>query len=205
MMHKAMNPLLLLPVLLLFLISCSTRGEETSDSGYSVIVTIDPFPSINLQAAAVDICFPSGYSPWKKYKVLYLHDPDTDPSSISLYDSEWLSKQTRRVLKDSLGVKECILVWIRTFYPEQGEDEFAGKFTRLVGEEVRPYVENEYNTQSGKQAAFFAALDPRLAQNVASEYPASFAATATSGIVEWELPSSGEKKHLFYFIPLTGH
>lgn len=205
MKTKTMNSLLLLPVLLLFLISCSAQEEEASDSGYALIVTVDPFPSGILQTAAVDICFPSDYSPWKKYKVLYLHDPETDPSGISLYDAEWLSKQTRKVLSDSLGVHECVLVWVRTFYPEQGDDAFAGNLTRMVGDEVLPYIENEYNILPGKEGAFFASLDPKLAASVASSYPDSFAATATTDIVEQDDNTSRVKKHLFYFIPLTGH
>ncbi len=199
-----MNSLLLIAGVLLLLTSCSS-GEKKAESEYPIIVTVDPFPSQQLRTAAVDICFPSNYSSWKKYNVLYLHDPETDPSAIVPFDTEWLSRQTLHVLYDSIGVKDCVLVWIRTFYPEQGEAEFPQKLTQMLADEVKPYVEKEFNIRRGKDAAYFAALDSELADLVNNNYSSQFAVTATQIFKDDHSHDADGKRMKFYFISDFGH
>ncbi|MEG1616012.1 MAG: hypothetical protein RR202_04510 [Bacteroidales bacterium] len=182
--------------ILLFLTGTACTEKEAGLEEHPIIVTKNPFHSTYLENTALDICFPADYSEWKKYGVLYVHDPEKDANDLSLFDSEWICAHTLGVMNDSLEAKECVVVWIRTFYPDQGSDDFKQRFIALLTQEVKPFIEAEYNILPGRSSNFFASVDPALADSAFASGGAPFGGAASCNFAD----SSNSKRVIFRFL-----
>lgn len=191
-----LNLLLWAGIFLLSLPACDESEPKTGEQP-AMLVTFSPFDSHILESPDVDICFPYNYSPWKKYGVLYVHEPEKDPSDMSLYDSGWLCRESLKLIADTLGMKECVVVWLRTYYPEQGEDNFNERLARFLVEEVKPFVEDSYNIEIGEEATYFSAMDPVMATSVFNDYPDLFGGTTCC---EFPQTPAGNRKVMLRFL-----
>lgn len=77
------------------------------------IIRHDSFPSQFVTARNVDVWLPDGYSPKKKYAVLYMHDGQMlYDSAINWNKQEWGIDETMSRLMNEKKIRECIVVGV---------------------------------------------------------------------------------------------
>lgn len=96
------------------LISCSiSAGYSVAQTASGSISHFENFPSSFVDARNVDVWIPDGYSPDKKYNVLYMHDGQMLFDSTKTWNhQEWGVDETLGRLISLKKIKDCIVVGI---------------------------------------------------------------------------------------------
>jgi len=116
----------LLP-LLMILIAGNSLAQLPVVSGGS-IERFQNFPSKFVAARNVDVWLPDGYSPAKKYAVLYMHDGGSLFDSTIVWNrQEWGVDETLTRLLAKHKIKDCIVVGIANTGAARHQDYFPQK------------------------------------------------------------------------------
>lgn len=109
-------------LLSLFIISNSIAAQESPKSACGSIDRISNFPSKYVIPRNVDVWLPNGYSPAKKYAVLYMHDGQMLFDSTTTWNHRsWNVDKTMCRLISNAQIRNCIVIgiWNTTLrYPE---------------------------------------------------------------------------------------
>ncbi|HEX4957832.1 MAG TPA: alpha/beta hydrolase-fold protein [Lacibacter sp.] len=119
-----------------FFISVSLMAQQPVPSS-GKIIRHDSFSSQFVTARHVDVWLPQGYSPKKKYAVLYMHDGQMlYDSSINWNKQEWgVDETTTRLMKEK-KIKDVIVVGVWNGGKYRHTDYFPQKpFERLSQQE----------------------------------------------------------------------
>lgn len=117
---------ILFPVFSLFL-SCVAYSQEVQVSSGSV-KRFSLFPSSYVDARNVEVWLPDGYTPAKKYAVLYMHDGQMLFDSTSNWNKqEWGVDETMSQLLQQKKIKECIVVAVWNTGSKRHADYFPQK------------------------------------------------------------------------------
>lgn len=168
------------PVILAFLliaVNPASRAQELPSPAHGKIVRHEGFVSSYTEAQTIDVWLPAGYSPEKKYAVIYMHDGQ------NLFDvrihgvkgrGEWCMDENIQPLIDAGRIPDCIIVGIWStrqrrcsYFPEEAfrslpdtaqqhiEKEFgcsvaSDLYLKCLVEEVKPFIDRTYSTHSDR-------------------------------------------------------
>lgn len=132
------------------------------------------FPSRHVAPRNVDVWLPDGYSPDKRYSVVYMHDGQMlFDKSIAWNGSDWRVDEVVSALLDQQSITECIVVGIwntgayrhREYFPQKAfealaesdrerirQNSFAGggpladSYLSFLAEELKPFIDEHYRT-----------------------------------------------------------
>lgn len=161
------------------------------------------FRSDYVDARNVDIWLPAGYTPGKKYAVLYMHDGQM------LYDAnrawnakEWDVDTTIQRLLEEDKIREVIVVGIFNngnkrhieYFPQKAIDKIeepehqkvlglmpdgplADNYLKFIVSELKPFVDREYSTKPEQENTFIAgsSMGGLISMYAICEYPCVFA------------------------------
>jgi enterochelin esterase-like enzyme len=100
-------------ILLLLLLIANTLMAQVPKVACGTIKHLENFPSKFVDARNVDVWLPDGYSPDKKYNVLYMHDGQALFDSTLMWNKqEWGVDETICKLMAEKRIKDCIVVGI---------------------------------------------------------------------------------------------
>ena len=84
-----------------------------SDKVKGNVIRLDSFPTKSIKPRAVDVWIPVGYSPKKKYSVIYMHDgQNLFDSNTTWNKQEWMADDIGMRLIDKQVVKDFIIIGI---------------------------------------------------------------------------------------------
>ena len=168
---------------------------------------LEKFASKYVDARNVDVWLPDGYSPKKKYAVLYMHD------GAMLYDAtttwnkqEWSVDETLGKLIKEGKVKDVIVVGVwnngefrhSEYYPQKSLEflppdvrEFiiskqlknkpqADNYLKFLTKELKPYIDKIFSTKKDRKNTFIAgsSMGGLISIYAICEYPNIFGGTA---------------------------
>ena len=164
----------------------------------------DSFASQFVPARTIDVWLPDGYTPEKKYAVLYMHDGQMlfDPSNTWNHAS-WNIDSILGALISSQQIQSCIVVGIwniperrrREYFPEdatqyidpeivdsvsqvewQGQAGEANQYLSFIVRELKPFIDNTYSTYTDRKHTFIAgsSFGGLISMYAICNYPAIF-------------------------------
>ena len=168
---------------------------------YGKIVRFTKFPSKFVQSRTIDILLPNGYTPKKKYPVLYAHDGQMLFDDARTWNhQEWGLDETLLEYEDSL--KPCIIVAIwnadslrsAEYVPEKAlqyipsdiresfiDNELHGKalgddYLSFIVKELKPFIENMFSADPSPDHNFLmgSSLGALISLYAICEYPDKF-------------------------------
>lgn len=201
-------PILLFPVLLLFLFPSEVNGQEEIE--YSLrpsagIIRRFQFNSNFIEDRKVDIWLPEGYSSLKEYSVLYMHDGQMLYDSSSSWNKKsWRVDSTIQKLINEKQIDEVIVVGIwnsptrhAEYFPqkavpyieEQQKNELlkympsgllADNYLKFIVNELKPFVDQTFSTKKEKEHTFIAgsSMGGLISLYALCEYPDIFGGAA---------------------------
>lgn len=197
-----MKQLLLLSVLIW--VANSAAHSQSASSGR--IRRLADFPSRFVSARHVDVWVPSGYSPSKKYAVLYMHDGQMLYDSTATWNhKEWQVDETVGRLIRAGRINDCIVVgiWNRGDYrhaeyfpqrpivylspatqsklmPELKGQSQADNYLKFIVNELKPHIDKTFPTYSDAAHTFMAgsSMGGLISLYALCEYPAVFGGAA---------------------------
>lgn len=120
-----------------FFISVSLMAQQPVPSS-GKIIRHDSFPSQFVTARHVDVWLPQGYSPKKKYAVLYMHDGQMlYDSSINWNKQEWGIDETITRLMKEKKIKDVIVVGVWNSGKYRHTDYFPQKPFESLSQQER--------------------------------------------------------------------
>jgi len=198
-------------ILMAFCISIGSLAQQQSSLptvSSGKIERIDKFESNYVPSRNVDVWLPGGYSPAKKYNVVYMHDGQMLFDSTRTWNKKaWKVADVFSQLMKENKIEECIVVgiWnngverIPEYFPtrifnqlEEGtrnklsEKYCNGKlangdnYLRFVVTELKPYIDKHYTTKSDKDHTFMvgSSMGGLITLYAISEYPDIFGGAA---------------------------
>ena len=164
----------------------------------------DSFASQFVPARTIDVWLPDGYTPEKKYAVLYMHDGQMlfDPSNTWNHAS-WNIDSILGALISSQQIQSCIVVGIwniperrrREYFPVdatqyidpeivdsvsqvewQGQAGEANQYLSFIVRELKPFIDNTYSTYTDRKHTFIAgsSFGGLISMYAICNYPAIF-------------------------------
>ncbi len=164
----------------------------------------DSFASQFVPARTIDVWLPDGYTPEKKYAVLYMHDGQMlfDPSNTWNHAS-WNIDSILGALISSQQIQSCIVVGIwniperrrREYFPVdatqyidpeivdsvsqvewQGQAGEANQYLSFIVRELKPFIDNTYRTYTDRKHTFIAgsSFGGLISMYAICNYPAIF-------------------------------
>jgi enterochelin esterase-like enzyme len=147
---------------------------------------IESFPSKYTDARPIDIWLPDGYTPAKKYAVLYMHDGGAlFDSTVSLSRVAWEVEKTLTRLSKEGKIRDVIVVGIHNlgkdrhseFWPQKpwetmpqnmqdairsgagpqkARASFSDNYLTYIVKEVKPYMDSAFSTHKDRANTFIA-------------------------------------------------
>ena len=175
------------------------------------IQRFENFTSKFVDARKIDVWLPDGYSPKKKYAVLYIHDGNSLYDSITMWNrQEWgVDEMLGKLLKEN-KVKNVIVVGIwnngayrhSEYFPQRiikdipedvrniiVDEQLNGKpqadsYLQFLVTEVKPFVDSTFSTLKDRQNTFVAgsSMGGLISLYAICEYPKVFGGAACLSI-----------------------
>jgi predicted alpha/beta superfamily hydrolase len=198
-----MQKLLFLTIILMF---CSTVLAQVNVSSGS-IKRFEKFASKFVDARNIDVWMPDGYSPKKKYAVLYMHDGQMLFDATATWNKQaWEVDETVGKLLKEKKIKDLIVVGIwnngefrhSEYYPqktlqflsEETRDFIvksslknkpqADNYLKFLTQELKPFIDKEFSTRKDRQNTFIAgsSMGGLISIYAICEYPEIFGGAA---------------------------
>lgn len=162
------------------------------------------FPSRFVDPRNVDVWLPDGYSPHKKYAVLYMHDGQMLFDSSSNWNKqEWGVDETLGRLMAEKKLRQCIVVGIWNtpkrrveYYPAKpfnllprivqdslrkdlGDSQAvpqSDEYLRFLVQELKPFIDSVYSTRKDRRNTFImgSSMGGLISMYAICEYPEVF-------------------------------
>ncbi len=198
-----MRIITILSIIVAFSAFAPAQTAETV-SGPNITGKIDrykSFESKQVDARNVDVWLPPGFSPKKKYAVIYMHDGQMlFDFSTTWNKQEWHADETLARLMDAGKVRDTIIVGVwntpkrREEYMPQKAFEmasadqrkeaatfgitavFSDKYLRFLVEELKPFIDKTYPTKPDRGNTFVmgSSMGGLISLYAISEYPNVF-------------------------------
>ncbi|WP_282035517.1 alpha/beta hydrolase [Saccharicrinis aurantiacus] len=192
---------------LFFVLMALTFYKCTPPATSSRIDSIQDFSSEYVQDRNISVWLPEGYTSNKQYDVLYMHDGQMLFDSTKTWNGqEWeVDKTMQQLISDEI-IKPTIVVGIwniselRTieYFPRKAYDllsdsvknvlseerlaqaPLSDNYLKFIIEELKPYIDKTYSTNSGKESTFIAgsSMGGLISMYALCEYPDVFDAAA---------------------------
>lgn len=140
-----------LPLLFLFLFAAQALPAQPVAVSAGSIRRLENFSSKFVDPRNVDVWLPEGYSPARKYAVLYMHDGQM------LYDStrnwnkqEWGVDETMNRLQRDGEIRDCIVVGIWNNGEKRRREYFPERAFYSLSKTDREMLAEEKDAHSGK-------------------------------------------------------
>lgn len=172
-----------------------------------VIKRIENFPSKFVDARNVDVWLPAGYSPKRKYAVLYMHDGQMlFDAATSWNKQEWKVDETVTELVKTGKIRDCIVVGVwnngdyrhSEYYPEKTLQDLpaemrdhiirnslkdkprADNYLRFLVQELKPYIDKNFSTKKDRANTFIigSSMGGLISIYAICEYPNVFGGAA---------------------------
>jgi enterochelin esterase-like enzyme len=199
------------PRLVAFIIAFSIGFNGSAQSlphvATGTIKRVENFPSKYVDARNIDVWLPDGYSPAKKYNVVYMHDGQMLFDSIYNWNhKEWHVDETFGRLIRERKIDKCIVVGIwnngqyrhAEYFPQKflatvSEDykkEFvktllqnkplSDNYLKFMVEELKPYIDRNFSTHPEKENTFVmgSSMGGMISFYAMAEYSAIFGGAA---------------------------
>jgi enterochelin esterase-like enzyme/DUF1680 family protein len=190
---------LLLPILI---------NAQTAQVSSGKIIHYDKFKSNFVDARNVDVWLPDGYSPKKKYAVLYMHDGRVlfDIVVNTMSNGEWRVDETLGMLIKEKKVRNCIVVGIwnnnekrfAEYFPQKIMDSIpeptrsiiqskqlgttaqADNYLKFIVTELKPYIDKTYSVKKDVKNTFImgSSMGGLVSLYALCEYPEIFGGAA---------------------------
>ena len=195
-------------IALLSLFSFLAQAQSLPKVSSGTIKRVENFQSKFVDARNVDIWLPEGYSPEKKYRVVYMHDGQMLFDSTQTWNQkEWKVDEVFSQLIREKKIEECIVVaiWnngndrISEFLPTKifnlldnktqnllnqkylnGKGARGDNYLSFLVNEVKPYVDLNFSTYKDKDHTFMvgSSMGGIITLYAISEYPEVFCGVA---------------------------
>ncbi len=195
-------------VALLGLFSFLAQAQNLPKVASGTIRRVENFQSKFVDARNVDIWLPEGYTPEKKYRVVYMHDGQMLFDSIQTWNQkEWKVDEVFSQLMREKKIEECIVVaiWnngsdrISEFLPTKiftllddktqtlvnqkylnGKGARGDNYLNFLVNEVKPYIDLNFSTYKDKDHTFMigSSMGGIITLYAISEYPEVFSGVA---------------------------
>ncbi len=168
---------------------------------------LEKFQSEFVDARNVDIWLPDGYTPTKKYAVLYMHDGQMLYDSATTWNKqEWGVDEVLGKLIEDRKIRPCIVVGIwnngeyrhAEYLPQRILDsippnlhekilqkQIKGKalsdnYLKFIVQELKPYVDQHFPTKKGRKSTFImgSSMGGLISAYALCEYPQIFGGAA---------------------------
>lgn len=200
--------ILLFPVLLLLFFPSEVNGQEEIEHSLQPsagIIRRFQFNSHYIEDRKVDIWLPEGYSSFKEYSVLYMHDGQMLYDNSSSWNKKsWQVDSTIQKLINEKQIDEVIVVGIwnspdrlAEYFPqkavpyieEQQKNELlkympsgllADNYLKFIVNELKPFVDQTFSTKKEKTHTFIAgsSMGGLISLYALCEYPDIFGGEA---------------------------
>ena len=198
---------------------CATVfGQIKVSSG--TVKRIEKFSSKYVDARNVDVWLPDGYSPEKKYAVLYLHDGQMLFDAATTWNKqEWgVDETVGRLIKEG-KIRETIVVGVwnngeyrhSEYYPQKTLAQLAPEtrdfivknslkdkpqadnYLKFLVEELKPYIDENFSTKKDRANTFIvgSSMGGLISIYALCEYPKVFGGAAG---ISTHLPMVGDVK-----------
>src|SRR5258708_15210714 len=115
-------------LLLLFILIFNSLFAQIPKVSCGAIKSLENFPSKFVDTSNVDVWLPDGYSPDKKYSVLYMHDGQALFDSTLMWNKQvWGVDEVLRKLIAEKRIQDCIVVGIWNTGVKRFPDYFPQK------------------------------------------------------------------------------
>jgi enterochelin esterase-like enzyme len=194
-------------LILLFIVAAIGSQAQIPNVSGGKIVHYENFKSEFVDARNVDVWLPNGYSPEKKYAVIYMHDGQMLFDSTHTWNhQEWGVDETLTKLLKEKKIKECIVVAIwnipekrhAEYFPQKIIDSIpeparnkiltkqikgaplADKYLKFVVKELKPFVDSHYSTfkDAGNTFLIGSSMGGLISLYGLCEYPGVFGGAA---------------------------
>lgn len=136
--------------LLLLVVAIAVAGQQLPHVNSGSIKRIEKFASQFVEARNVDIWLPEGYSPAKKYAVVYMHDGQMLFDSTQTWNKqEWKVDETISNLMREQKIGECIVVGIWNNGAERISEYFPNKIYNLLDGTMQKYLSDKFCNGKG--------------------------------------------------------
>lgn len=158
---KFLKSISLIIMLLLYVAASAQEKKSTALPNVTVLEESFEIPGLN-RSRKVRVYLPPGYeNSRRKYPVVYMHDAQNLFDDATSFVGEWGVDENLNELSESAGLN-LIVVGIDNGQENRNteltpwENERLGKpegeaYMRFVVEVVKPYIDNEYRTKSGRK------------------------------------------------------
>ena len=193
-------------VVALSLLATSSIQAQLPTPAAGKVERIEAFQSKYVDARNVDVWLPDGYSPKKRYAVLYMHDGQMlYDSTVTWNKQEWMVDEVVSKLMREGKIRDAIVVGVwnndklrhSEYYPqkpaellnEQTKAELMplinGKlqsdaYLKFLVTELKPYIDSHYATLPDQQNTFVAgsSMGGLISMYAICEYPEVFGGAA---------------------------
>lgn len=168
------------------------------------IERIENFKSDYVQPRNIDVWLPDGYSPEKKYSVIYIHDGQMLFDSTQTWNhKEWKVDEIVGSLIKNNEIQECIVIGIwntgvdriseytpTKFYNQLPDSQAVvfdekycnkkevqgDKYLKFIVEELKPYIDKKYSTLMEKENTVImgSSMGSLISLYAVCEYPETF-------------------------------
>ncbi|WP_163308393.1 alpha/beta hydrolase-fold protein [Dysgonomonas sp. 521] len=160
------------------------------------------FASTHVQPRNVDVWLPEGYSPSRKYSVIYMHDGQAlFDKHITWNSQEWDADSIVGRLVVDKKIKDCIIVGIWNngkfrypeYFPQKPYESLpedlrkrmdvevqSDNYLRFIVEELKPYIDKHYSTKPDRENTIVmgSSMGGLISVYAICEYPEIFGAAA---------------------------
>jgi enterochelin esterase-like enzyme len=198
-------------LVLLLIVAATGSFAQTPNVSGGKIVHYDNFKSEFVDARNVDVWLPNGYSPDKKYAVIYMHDGQMlFDSTLTWNHQSWSVDVTLTKLLKEKKIKECIVVAIwnipekrhAEYFPQKIIDSIpeptrnkiltrqikglplADKYLKFLVKELKPFIDSHYSTRKDAGNTFLigSSMGGLISLYGLCEYPGVFGGAACLSI-----------------------
>lgn len=191
------------------LVQCARAQTPTLASG--TVKRYEKMPSKFVEARNVDVWLPDGYTPAKKYAVLYLHDGQMLFDSATTWNrQEWGVDETVGRLLAERKIRDCLVVAVwnvpakrfADYFPEKviaaipeptrttlltkqlGGPPSANRYLKFLVSELKPFIDRAYSTRPDPANTFIlgSSMGGLISAYALCEYPDVFGGAACLSI-----------------------
>ncbi len=202
------------------IILTAVSGFAQLNVSTGTVKRLEKFASKYVDARNVDVWLPDGYSPKKKYAVLYMHDGQMLFDANSTWNKqEWMVDETVGKLWKEKKIKDLIVVGVWNngayrhseyypqkalpFLPEETRDFIvknslrnkpqSDNYLKFLVEELKPYLDKNFATKKDRNHTFIAgaSMGGLISIYAICEYPNVFGGAAG---ISTHLPMVGDAK-----------